>query len=148
MEIEQVLSEWDIDCKIDPIHIDQSSIDIPKMHSKYIRYYSDVLKQLKKSEKELEALKHIKTRYYQGKLTKQELDNKKWNYDPFDGEKPPLKSEIYKWVNIDKDIIHKDNIVEDLKTHKEVLKEILEHIKWRAQNIRNIIDYRKFKAGE
>ena len=148
MTPQEILSEWEQDAKIDPVEIDQSSIDIAKLHSKYLNYYYTISNTLRKWEQSLSKLKHDKTRYYSGQLTKAELDEKKWDYDPFKGAKKPLKSEIGKWVDVDEDVKAQISIVEEMKLTKEVIKEILEHIKWRPQNIKNVIEYRKFVAGE
>lgn len=145
---EKFVAEWEKDAKIDPIEIDQSSIDIAKLHSKYIGYYAIASKKLIKLEIELTKLKNDKFKYYSGQLTKHEIDSYGWDYDPFGGNKKPLKSELDKWINSDKDVAAKIEEVEIAKLEKEILKEIVEHIKWRAQNIRNVIDYRKFVSGE
>lgn len=148
MSAETIVAEWEIDAKIDPIEIDQSSIDIAKFHSKYIGYYANASKNLTKLELELSKLKTDKYKYYNSQLTKAEIDAYGWDYDPFGGTKKPLKSDLDKWITSDKDVAAKIEEVEAAKLEKEILKEILEHVKWRAQNIRNIIDYRKFVSGE
>jgi hypothetical protein len=59
----------------------------------------------------------------------------------------PLKCDMDMFYNTDPDISKLMSIIEYQKTIVETLQEILDNIRWRHTNIKNIIEHRKFVAG-
>ena len=84
--------------------------------------------------------------WYNGKLTKEQIDEFGWSYDPLDGLKI-LKGEMDYYYDSDIHIQEAQARIELLKVQIETLKEILENIKWRHQTIKNMIEWRKFTSG-
>lgn len=85
--------------------------------------------------------------WYKGYLTKQEMDTLGWSYDPFQGRKP-LKNELEDELVRDPDVI---SMTQQYTYYTELagfLDAAVSHIQWRHQTIRNMIDWRKFEAGE
>ncbi len=58
-----------------------------------------------------------------------------------------LKGDMDKYYDADPDIQKSEEKIEYWKTVVLALKEILESVKWRAQSIKNIIEWKKFEAG-
>ena len=84
--------------------------------------------------------------HYGGKLSQDELDAKGWEYDPLNGL-TVLKGDMDKWYDADP-IIQEHQL--KLAMQEEIvncLKEIMDNIKWRHQNIKNMIEWRKFTSG-
>ena len=147
MDIESLMKMWDSDCKIDQVALDESSIKGASLHSKYLEVYSVSKLRLKKKELELAILKKDKFLYYNGKMSKEEIDKNGWEHDPFNGLAKPLKSDMAMYYDSDPDMINCKLQVECIKTIVEACKEILETLKWRSQTIKNIIAWRSFEAG-
>lgn len=138
---------WKNDGAIDEINLDRATLDCAKMHGKYLEMYSHGKLILRKREAAHNILSQNKWLYYSGKMTKSQIDSHGWPYDPFNGCSKPMKSEVYKWVDVDPDIVNSKLALEVHISTVETLREILDNIKWRHSAIKNILDYRKFCAG-
>ena len=147
MNIEDIQKQWEQDCQINPSALDEASLDSARLHSKYLDLFNSARLTLKRKEAKLDSLKHEKWMYYSGKMTKVQMDELGWAYDPWAGGVKPMKSELNQYIDSDKDVQNSKLAVEYYKVLTSTLEEILNHIRWRSSNIRNIIDWRKFQAG-
>jgi glycerophosphoryl diester phosphodiesterase len=146
MMLNDILEMWKKDSVIDEMTLDESSRESAKLHSKYLELLSVARLRLKKLELEFKPLLRDKFLHYGGKLSQEEMDQKKWDYDPLNGL-TVLKGDLDKWYDADPIIQeHQSKIIyqEELVS---TLKEILDNIKWRHQTIKNMIEWRKFTSG-
>lgn len=146
IDLQNVLKMWEEDSVIDPMRLDEESRKAASLHSKYLQLYSLAKLQLKSSENQQKKLLKDKWLYYTGKMDIATIEDKGWEYDPFDGLKI-LKTDLDKYYDSDIDIQKSIEKIEYWKVTVESLKEILDSVKWRHQTIRNMIEYRKFEAG-
>lgn len=147
IQLEELLKNWEIDCVIDEVNLDNTSIACARLHSKYLELYSLAKLALKKKELSMAILKKDKWLYYNGKMTKEEMDTRGWNYDPFNGLSKPLKSDMDLFYTTDSDVVKLQGSIEYAITIVETLKDIMDNIKWRHSTIKNIIDHRRFVSG-
>ena len=147
MTLDDILVMWGADSKIDEVNLDETSVKSASLHAKYLELYSHAKLRLKKREHELAVLKKDKWLYYNGKMSKEEMDSKSWPYDPFNGLMKPLKSDMDIYYDTDSDIVKLKMIVEYQQNIVETLKDILENIKWRHTTIKNIITWKQFTSG-
>ena len=84
--------------------------------------------------------------HYNGKLSQEEMDSKGWGYDPLNGL-TVLKGDMDKWYDSDPIIQAHQAKMHYTQELVDTLKEILDNIKWRHQNIKNIIEWNKFTSG-
>jgi hypothetical protein len=101
--------------------------------SKLIKLSSDYLE-----------LKELKTRYYNGELTQEELQEH--NLKQYQGLKP-LKSTMGEKLDGDSDIIKIKLKIQYMENMQYQLESILQQIKGRDWSIRNFIEYSKFLSG-
>jgi hypothetical protein len=146
LKLEDVLAMWKRDSEIDEMNLDSASIQSAKLHSKYLELLSITKLQLRKRDMEFNILLKDKWLWYNGKMTKAEQDVRGWGYDPMNGLKV-LKGDMDYFYNSDQHIQAAKGQLEYLKTLIETLSEIMENIKWRHQNIKNMIEWRKFTSG-
>jgi len=144
--IEYVLSEWTKDAPIDEFHLDKASTGTALLHSKYLQMYSISKLALKRAEMKMDRTKKNKKLWFDGKLSKDEIDKLGWVDDPFDGLSV-LKSEYEYWYSADKDLQKLVDDIEILKITRDALKDIMDTIKYRSHTIKNVIDWRKFMEG-
>ena len=144
--LEAILEMWKKDSIIDEMQLDESSRDSAKLHSKYLELYSVNKIRLKKLDLDYKVILRDKFMHYNGKLTKDEMDEKGWDYDPLNGL-TVLKGDMDKWYDADPVIQGHQAKIEYQKEICDTLKEIMENIKWRHQNIKNMIEWRKFTSG-
>lgn len=144
--LEDVFENWEIDCKIPNINFDETSRNTPNLHAKYLSALSQTKLRLKKAEMEQKTLLMKKWKYYNGKMTKEDIDREGWAYDPLDGLKV-LKGEMDYYYESDKEIQESELKIEYLKTMINTLTEIVDALKWRHQTIGNIIRWKVFESG-
>lgn len=147
LTLEQILDNWKIDCQIDDVELDKSSKDTPKLHAKYVELLS--LAKLQKHRKEMEFKKLLKDKFmwYNGKMDKTTIDEKGWDYDPFDGLSKPMKSDMDYFYESDDQIQTLQSQIEYWKTVVDTLSDIVSNITWRHQTIGNMIKWRQFTSG-
>jgi len=146
LKLEDVLEMWKRDAEIDEMNLDSASIQSAKLHSKYLELLSITKLQLRKREMGFNTLLKDKWLWYNGKMTKAEQDERGWGYDPLNGLKI-LKGDMDYFYNSDTHIQSAKGQIDYLKTLIETLSDIMENIKWRHQNIKNIIEWRRFTSG-
>ena len=144
--LQQILEMWKTDSLIDEINLDETSRDSAKLHSKYLELLSVNRLQLKRAELEFKVLLRDKWMHYNGKMPKEQIDEKGWDYDPLNGL-TVLKGDMDRYYYADPLIQEHQAKIQYLEEMCSTLKEILENIKWRHQNIKNMIEWRKFTSG-
>lgn len=147
LTLEQILENWKKDCEIDDVELDKSSRETPKLHAKYVELLSSA--KLQKHRKEMEFKKLLKDKFmwYNGKMDKTTMDEKGWEYDPFDGLTKPMKSDMDYFYESDPQIQTLQSQIEYWKTVIDTLSDIVSNITWRHQTIGNMIKWRQFTSG-
>ena len=77
MNIEQVLEMWKTDSIIDDLKLDDTTIKMARIHSKYLELITIVKMRRKKKDLEYKTLLKDKWLYYNGKLSKEQIDELK-----------------------------------------------------------------------
>lgn len=147
MTLDELFEMWQKDSVIDANRLDDTTIRTASMHAKYLELFCKQKLILKRKNHALESLKKDKWLWLSGKMTKEEIDERGWAYDPFKGAAKPLKSDLDRFIDTDTDIMKLESIVEYEKTMLSALEEIMNAIRWRHTNIKNIIDFKRFEAG-
>lgn len=146
IDLENVLNEWQEDSKIPEHQLDETSRHTPNLHAKYLQYLSLAKLQLKRIENQQKSLLLDKWKYYNGKMSQEEIESKGWEPDPFNGLKI-LKGEMEYYYGSDPEIQKTEEKIEYYKTLISTLTEIVDSLKWRHQTVKNIIEWRKFQSG-
>ena len=144
IDIETVEHEWELDCNIDPVQLDVSSLDTSKLHSKYLKYYNKIRLHLISLDEKLSNEIHVKTLYYSGKLSREELIQH--DLEPF--QMKVLRTDVKTFIESDKAIRTLRSKIEYYKIFQDFVKLILEQLNKRSFDIKNIIEHRKFVSGE
>ena len=145
-ELETILDMWAKDSIIDNFKLDDTSRDTPKLHAKYLQLLAQAKMTLKKCEDKQKVLLKDKWLWYNGKMSQDEIEEKGWDPDPFNGLKI-LKGEMEYYYDSDPEIQKSEELIEYWKTIKETLTEIIDNLKWRHQTVGNMIRWRQFESG-
>ncbi len=146
LNLEEILEHWSNDCNIDEHNLDKSSVDIAKLHAKYLQLLSVYKLQKKRAEMNQKILLKDKWLYYNGKMTENQIIEKNWEFDPFDGMKI-MKGDMNYYYDSDPDIQKSEEKIIYYKTLIETLQEIVETLRWRHQTISNIIKWKVYQSG-
>jgi hypothetical protein len=143
MKLDEIHALWSQDCEINRIELGEEALKIPKLHSKYLRMFSDERMLLRKLEEDRSSLKLLKIDYYRGVLPEEDLRANGW--EPF--RLSVLKSDIPMYLDADQDII-KINLKISVQQEKvDTLEAIIKSISNRGYLIKSAIDFEKFKVG-
>lgn len=143
MKIEDIFDLWSEDSNIDSTDISRASLDIPKLHFKYYKIYSEERLLLRKYIEEKKQLVLLKSEYYKGELPQDELQENGW--EPF--MKRLLKTDIPQYIDADSDIIKLNLKIAMQQEKVDILESIIKTISNRTFQIKNFIDYERFKVG-
>jgi len=144
MKLEDIIASWEADNTFDHERLTEESVKSVTLHSKYYSIMVHEKLKLATYNSEKKELINIKTEYYNGELDFDTL--KEHNWKPF--AKKILKTDIDRHIQGDKDFINM-NLKIALQEEKVImLKEIIDRLNTRSFTIKNIIEWKKFKAGE
>ena len=146
MDMKTILEEWEKDCVIDDMNLDESSRITTTLHAKYLQLLSNHKLMLRRAEFKQKELLKDKWLYYNGKMTQEEVETRGWDPDPFDGLKI-MKGEMDYYYDADPDIQRSEEKIQYYKVTIDTLTDIIDNIKWRHQTIGNIIKWRQFQSG-
>lgn len=143
MKLDEILDMWSTDCDVDRTELGEEALKLPKLHSKYLRHFSEERLLLRKLEAERKELLLLKSDYYRGVLPEEDLKSNGW--EPF--RLSVIKSDVHTYVDADQDII-KMNLKIAMQSEKvDTLEAIIKSISNRGYLIKSAIDYEKFKVG-
>lgn len=144
-DIDAIVAEWEADAKYDVLHMDQEALRTCHLHSKYLRMLVGYKKKKTGLKIRLNETKQLKTRYYNGEMSLEEV--KALNLNQWQGNKP-LKSQMEALLAADPDvnrILMQFEAVDDII---DTLESIISIIKGRDFQIKNWKDIQTFNRGE
>jgi hypothetical protein len=144
MEIDEIHNLWNADSKIDDLELDQESLKIPQLHSKYMRIITEENSILSKMMYAHKMLERDKFEYYAGKMCDEDLQERGW--EPLNLK--IMKNDIPRYIEGDKDIIRSLMKISDYREKVALLKSIIDSINSRSFIITNAIKWKKFISGE
>ena len=144
MNIEEINEQWAADCTINRNNLTEETLRSANLHQKYLALLMQCKGKLIKLSSDYSELKDLKTRYYNGELTQEELQEN--NLKQYQGLKP-LKSTMSEKLDGDPDIIKLKLKIQYMENMQYQLESIMQQIKGRDWSIRNHIEYIKFVAG-
>ena len=144
MKIDDVVEMWKKDCKIDETELSLESLNVPSLHAKYLKIYSNEKLKLRSLNLKNKDLKVRLSDYYKGDLNNPE-DLKEIGREPW--PKKVLKQDLYDYVEGDVDMIALNTKIVYQEEFVDVLTEIIKSINGRGYVIKNSIDFLKFTMG-
>ena len=132
---------WTKDSKIDNDLYCEESTKIPQLHMKYMEFFNMFSLMKKERELELKGLIKEKWLYYKGKAP-----SSVYKEMPFD-LKLTTKEEISMFIDADEDICKLQYKVGYIETVLTFLDGVLRQINSRNFQIKNAIEWEKFKSG-
>lgn len=144
MNFDELKEQVEKDLKIDITELAQESVITPQIHNKYLLFFKKYKEELSMEERTMKVLRKYKWLYYMGKLSREELQNLKW--EPF--ELNILKTDVDKFIEADDDIINLEGKIAEKKEMVNYLDGVIKIVNGRQWNIRSAIDWIKFTNGQ
>lgn len=140
MTIQEIISEYKADSEIKEHSLDLESARTYQLHAKYLGYLADARSTLRSASK-AEKMMYTKKELYYGGSAPAEVYKKA----PFD--RKIVKSDLYKWIEIDSEYQAVKDEVMKYEEIVECLVDIIKQLNGRGYAIKNIIDFLRFKNG-
>jgi hypothetical protein len=144
MKIDELMTLWATDCHIDQTRLASESANVPMLHSKYYTILIDEKLLLMRLNSHRDELMLALDGFYSKTLTIDEL--KKWELVYSD--KKVLRADFAKHILVHPKMIE-INLKIGVQTEKcKFLEDVLKMIHNRNFTMKNIIDIKKFDAGQ
>ena len=143
MNLEEIQELWNRDREIDITELATESIRIPQIHDKYLKIYVDEKIKLRKLQLNLAKISKMKSDYYSGRMSQEELDRLEWQ--PFLVK--VLKGEVNSYVESDDDIIKLKETIALMEEKINYIDSVIRMINNRGFQIKSAIDWIKYKDG-
>ncbi len=138
--LDDIKSQWAEDSKIEQDLLDEESIKIPQLHSKYLNYLSDVRLLKLKKEYEYKSLRRDKFEYYTGKSEPSVYQEKPFNLKI-------LKQDLGLYMDSDSELQLLQTRINYYEEIMFFLEKVLHCLNNRGFQIKNSIDWQKFMQG-
>ena len=145
VKIEEIISMWQGDGKIDETELSRESLNIPILHGKYLKHFSDERLKLRALKMKHKILQQRLMDYYRGDLNNPE-DLAELGREPYPFKR--LKQEVSYYVDTDKEMVQLNTKIAYQQEVVDVLEEILKSVNTRNFLIKNSIDFLKFTGGQ
>jgi len=145
MKIEDIISMWQEDVKIDETELSRESLNIPLLHGKYLKHFSDERLKLRALKMKHKQLSTRLADYYRGDLNNPE-DLAELGREPYQFKR--LKQEVSHYVDSDSEMIQLNTKVAYQQELVDILEEIIKAINTRGYVIKNRLDFLRFTSGQ
>jgi hypothetical protein len=140
-KLENVLSEWREDNKIDPSKLNTELMRTPLMHSKYLDIYVFFKAKLSAEEKKYNKMKWQKEKYWRGEMSAEELQQYGWSQWQ---RLKPTAQDLGRMFESDRDLSDIDEKVDYYKTAVAASEFIMKAIQSREFTLKTLFEYQKF----
>lgn len=145
MKIEDIISMWQEDVKIDETELSRESLNIPLLHGKYLKHFSDERLKLRALKMKHKQLSTRLADYYRGDLNNPE-DLAELGREPYQFKR--LKQEVSHYVDSDSEMVQLNTKIAYQQELVDILEEIIKAINTRGYVIKNSLDFLRFTSGQ
>lgn len=142
--VDEIRDMWKTDAVIDQNHLEKSELQNGILHSRYIDLLVDYKRELALLERDFNKMKKIKISYYKGQMSQEELTELNWQPYQFIISN---KNELLDVLSLDDDLNNFTIKIQEINIGIELLQSIIDKIKNKSWQIKNIIEIKKFNAG-
>jgi len=144
VNIENLMKEWSEDSIVDATAMEKELLKISFLHGKYLNILSYHRHVLRKIEIDYKTMKSLREDYYLGRLTKEEMDERGWDYMQDNNSIPKTN----KLVEADPEVT---KILMKRIAHEEIVsycESVLKSLNSRTWDLGNFIKYQQLTTGK
>ena len=143
MKLDDIMSVWEKDAKMDQTELGEESVKIPLLHHKYYKMFVDEGLLYKKLEMDYKSVYKLKYEYYMGILDQETMQEKGWEPNSL----KILKADLAVYTDADPDLQTLQARLDVQKQKISFLESVIKTINNRGFLIKNAIDWERFKVG-
>ena len=136
---------WQEDVKIDETELSRESLNIPLLHGKYLKFFSQERLKLRALKMKQKQLQQQLMDYYRGDLNNPE-DLAELGREPYPYKR--LKQDISYYVDSDSEMVQLNMKLVYQQEVVDILEEIIKSVNTRGFVIKNSLDFLKFTSGQ
>lgn len=144
MKLSDYLDEWSSDAKLDADTLDVAARHVPMLHAKWWRYYVSERLTFRKLELDYKILYRRKYDWYGGKMDDDERIALQWEPQPL---RLRQTGDISRHLDADPDVQALNARRAVTEETLRFLEDVIKAINKRGFDIKNSIDFLKFKMG-
>jgi hypothetical protein len=141
-QVDNLLSEWQSDAKMNQLEPADELRKISSLHSKYLTILSIHRRAFKEGERKAAKLRRLKYEYYSGRLDKDILE--KYNWPPFPYT---LKGDLNTYMDSDAELLNAKAVLSIYEEITDLCERILKELGNRTYQLKDIISWTKFIGG-
>ena len=145
MKIDDIIDMWQSDVKIEETELSRESLNIPLLHGKYLKYFSQERLKLRAQKMKQKQLQQRLMDYYRGDLNNPE-DLAELGREPYPYKR--LKQEVNYYVESDSEMVQLNTKIAYQQEMVDILEEIIKAINTRGYVIKNSLDFLRFTSGQ
>ena len=145
MKIDDIIDMWQSDVKIDETELSRESLNIPLLHGKYLKYFSQERLKLRAQKMKQKQLQQRLMDYYRGDLNNPE-DLAELGREPYPYKR--LKQEVNYYVESDSEMVQLNTKIAYQQEMVDILEAIIKAINTRGYVIKNSLDFLRFTSGQ
>jgi hypothetical protein len=143
MTLDEMKAMWEEDSVIGT-DLFTASLNIPKLHSKWLGFLTDLKAYRKNGEIKLFEVQRRKLRYYKGEMSQAEIDELGWKQ--YQGSRP-LRAELEQLIATDPDVVKIQMRLDQYQISIDFAQEVLKMVHALQWTIKNAISWQQFQAG-
>lgn len=144
MTLLEIEGLWDRDSKIDYSELGAEALSISMLHNKYRKILNREMAVLKKEKQKFSEMIRIKTEYYSGRLSTEELKGLGWPQFNL----KVLRADLPIYLEADSDLIAMDSKIDLQQIKVDFLIDILKIIHNRSFHLNTAMEFLKFSNGK
>lgn len=144
MNHEELIEQWKNDARMDKSNVMEEMFRQPLLHAKYLELLQGYKVRIRKLGLKYDKMKQLKTKYYNGEMCEEELNEHGWKQYQFN---KPSKTGMETLLSGDSDLQIILEQVEYIRILVETCETIIREIHARGYLFKTIVELRKFEAG-
>ena len=143
MKLDDIMSMWEVDAKMDQTELGEESLKIPLLHYKYYKILVEEGLYFKKYDIEYKSLYKLKYEYYLGILDQETIQQRGWEPNCL----KILKADLPVYIDADPELQMIQARIDVQKQKISFIESVIKTISNRGFLIKNAIDWERFKVG-
>lgn len=143
MTLDALHAEWSHDQDLALDRPDKAIRDVPILHAKWWRYYTDERQRYVLFKQEHDELRRAKFEWYLGRLDDAEREKRGWPHQHL----RIVRQEVDQYLHSDADLLPYAGKLEVQELKLKMIEDVIKHINNRGYLLRSYIDYLKFSQG-
>lgn len=144
VNIDDLMKEWSQDGSIDSTSMEKELLKISHLHGKYLNIMSFHRHLLRKMETDYKIMKGLREDYYQGHLSKEELDERGWEPCQHVLTNPQIARKLDTDAELNKLLLKR-------VAHEEIVsycENVLKSLNNRSWDLGNFVKYQQLVSGK